>query len=110
MYEHYDDYQKHAMLTHVSLFTNSTYKNIDVSPEVDYVFQFSLDDQNSKITIFKTQMKPEIEIPKWMEKWVEKVILYDFKTPRDRPLSNNENVGNFLNYPISFSNPLWPSL
>ena len=56
------------MLTHVSLFTNSTYKNIDVSPEVDYVFQFSLDDQNSKITIFKTQMKPEIEIPKWMEK------------------------------------------
>ena len=68
MYEHYDDYQKHAMLTHVSLFTNSTYKNIDVSPEVDYVFQFSLDDQNSKITIFKTQMKPEIEIPKWMEK------------------------------------------
>ena len=68
MYEHYGDYQKHAMLTHVSLLINSTSENIDVSPEVDYVFQFSLVNQKSNITIFKTQLKPEIEIPKWMKK------------------------------------------
>ena len=66
MYEHYGEYQRHAMLTHVSLLINSTSEYIDVSPEVDYVFQFSLINQKSNITIFKTHL--EIEIPKWMKK------------------------------------------
>ena len=66
MYEHYGEYQRHAMLTHVSLLINSTSEYIDVSPEVDYVFQFSLINQKSNITIFKTHL--ESEIPKWMKK------------------------------------------
>ena len=65
-YERYDVYQKDAQFSSISFLINSAYKNIDVSPEVDYIFQFSL--PKSERTIFKTQMKPEIEIPKWMEK------------------------------------------
>ena len=41
-YEPYVNYQKDARLTNVALLINSTSQNIDVTPEVDYVFQFSL--------------------------------------------------------------------
>ena len=78
-YEPYGNYRKDAELTNFAMLINSTSQNIVVSPEVDYVFQFSIIDQKSyittksKITIFKTLMvkplmKPEIEIPKWMKK------------------------------------------
>ena len=68
MYEHYGEYQKHAMLTHVSLLINSTSEYIDVSPEVDYVFQFSLVNDKSNITIFKTHLESELDIPIWMKR------------------------------------------
>ena len=82
-YDPYGNYQKDAELTNFAMLINSTSQNIVVSPEVDYVFQFSIVDKKSyitiesKITIFKTLMvkplvkplvKPEIEIPKWMKK------------------------------------------
>ena len=67
-YEPYGNYQKDARLTNVALLINSTSQNIDVTPEVDYAFQFSLVDQKSEITIFKTQLKSEIEIPMWMKR------------------------------------------
>ena len=67
-YEPYVNYQKDARLTNVALLINSTSQNIDVTPEVDYVFQFSLVDQKSEITIFKTELKLEIEIPMWMKR------------------------------------------
>ena len=68
MYEHYGEYQRHAMLTHVSLLINSTSEYIDVSPEVDYVFQFSLVNDKSNITIFKTHLESELDIPIWMKR------------------------------------------
>ena len=69
-YERYDVYQKDAQFGSISRLTNSGYKDIDVSPEVDYIFQFL--SPKSERTIFKTQVKPEeIEIPTWIEKWVE---------------------------------------
>ena len=67
-YEPYGNYQKDSRLTNVALLINSTSEYIDVSPEVDYVFQFSLVNHKSNITIFKTHLESEIDIPKWMKR------------------------------------------